>query len=125
MAASLLDNAEVFFQRFQQLFAELIGGDPKVREVLDWANRKVENETPTRVVIGRLNYLALGLIFDSDRSLSRERANECEIAYVRLSELGGTLKTKLPLMANSLTSLPLRINRLRRTRRSRWTLHGI
>lgn len=110
MTASLLDNAEVFFQRFRQSITELASHEPKVLELLVWADRKAQNDKPEGIAVGRLNYLSLALVFDTDRSLSRERATACQLLNVRLRELGHTLGTELHLLASGLTTLPLRIN---------------
>jgi hypothetical protein len=111
MTASLIDNAEVFFERFRQSIAEIIADDGSILEMLTWADRKARADgAPEEVVIGRLYYLCLGLIFDTDRSLNRERARACQVAYVRAQEFGRVLKFDVDLFSDRLTALPLSIN---------------
>jgi hypothetical protein len=111
MTASLLDNAEIFFERFRQSIAELIDDKPGIQTLLAWADRKAHAAgAPENVVMGRLYYLCLGLIFDTDKSLNRERARACQVAYVRTQELSRTLKSEIDLFRNRLTALPLGLN---------------
>jgi hypothetical protein len=111
MTASLLDDAEVFFRRFRQSIAELIADELSSLELFAWAARKAQAAgAPEDVVIGRLYYLCLGLIFDTDRSLNRERARACQVAYVRAQEFGRMLNSEVDLFSNRLTALPLSIN---------------
>jgi hypothetical protein len=111
MTASLLDNADVFFDRFQQSITELIADEQSIVEMLAWADRKAQSAVaPEEIITGRLYYLSLALIFDADRSLNRERARACQVAHVRARELGGTLKSNIDLFNNRLMALPLAIN---------------
>jgi hypothetical protein len=111
MTASLLDSAEVFFEKFRQSVAELIAGESNIIELLAWVDQKAQAAgMPEEVFIGRLYYLSLALIFDNDRSLNRERARACQVAYVRAQELGRTLKLDVDLFSNRMTVLPLSLN---------------
>lgn len=111
MTASLLDNAEEFFERFSQSIAEVVAGERGVVELLAWADRKAQSAgAPEDVVLGRLYYLSLALIFDTDRSLNRERARACQVSYVRAQEFGRTLKAEADLFGDHLAALPLSIN---------------
>ncbi|MCP9493364.1 MAG: NACHT domain-containing protein [Pyrinomonadaceae bacterium MAG19_C2-C3] len=111
MTASLLDNADEFFSQFQNSIIGLMIDDPHVIELFTWADRKAQAVgTPEEIIEGRLYYLSLALIFDTDRSLNRERARSCQLAYVHAEELGRTIKSGVDLFDNRLTSLPLTIN---------------
>jgi hypothetical protein len=50
------------------------------------------------------------LIFDSDRSLSRERARSCQVALLRAEEFCRTLNAEIDLVNNRLTAFPLGLN---------------
>lgn len=79
-----------------------------------WANRKARIGAGSNdVVIRRLYYLSLGLIFDNDRSMSRERARACQVAVVRAEQFVEMLNSDLDLFRNRLMAFPLGLNEKR------------
>jgi len=114
MTASLLNNAAVFFERFRAAIGELIQDEPNLVEMFEWANRKARTAAePDEIVIERLYYLSLGLIFDIDRSMSRERARACQVTLGRAEQFVGMLKSEVDLFRNRLTAFPLGLNKKR------------
>ena len=112
MAASLMDSAEVFFERFQQVIEQLASGFPNLMRLFDWADRKARRTTNPDIVAGRLYYLSLGLIFDNDRSMSRTRARACQAALAETEKFLG-LSQSSNLFRNQLMAFPLGLNERR------------
>jgi hypothetical protein len=111
MTASLLSNARVFFETFWEAVYELIRSESNLREMFAWADRKAaRGDAGKSVVMGRLYYLTLGLIFDKDRSLSRDRARALQVALSRAEQIGQILKSDVDLFKNPLTRFPLSLN---------------
>lgn len=111
MTASLLSNARVFFETFWEAIYELIRSEDNLTEMFAWADRKAgRGDAGENVVIGRLYYLTLGLIFDKDKSLSRERARALQAALSRAEHIAQILKSEVDLFQNQLTRFPLSLN---------------
>jgi hypothetical protein len=110
MTASLLSNARVFFETFWEAIFELIRSETNLKDMFTWANRKADSRNGENVVMGRLYYLTLGLIFDKDRSLSRDRARALQVALARAEHMGQKLRSEVDLFKNGLTRLPLSLN---------------
>jgi hypothetical protein len=114
MTASLLNNASEFFKRFRAATGEMIQNEPNLVEMFEWANRKAWTALESdEVVIERLYYLSLGLIFDIDRSMSRERARVCQVALGRAEQFVAVLRSEVDLFQNHLTAFPLGLNQKR------------
>jgi len=112
MTASLLSNAKVFFETFWEAIYALIRSESNLREMFAWADRKaLRADAGEDVVMGRLYYLTLGLIFDKDKSLGRERARVLQVALVRAEQVAQMLRSKVDLFKNQLTRLPLSLNK--------------
>jgi Predicted NTPase (NACHT family) len=109
MAASLMDSGDVFFERFQDTIAQFASGFPNLLKLFDWADRKARKAKNPDIVAGRLYYLSLGLIFDNDRSMSRNRARACQAALAESEKFLGPSQSS-NLFRNQLTAFPLGLN---------------
>jgi pyrimidine deaminase RibD-like protein len=112
MTASLLSNAKVFFERFWEAIFGLISSQSNLVELFSWADKKAQRgDAGEDIVMGRLYYLTLGLIFDNDKSLSRERARSLQAALARAEQVAQMLSSRVDLFKNQLTRFPLSLNK--------------
>jgi len=112
MAASLMDNTDVFFERFREAISQIASDFSNVIALFSWADRKARRVANQDIVIGRLYYLSLGLIFDNDRSMSRNRARACQAALAEAEKFLGTAQS-LNVFRYRLTAFPLGLNQKR------------
>jgi hypothetical protein len=112
MSASLMNNGEVFFDRFHDAIAEIAATFSALVEMFDWADRKARSSQCQNILLGRLHYLCLALIFDDDRSLSRKRARTCQATLAEAEKFLGPTQS-LRIIRNPLTAFPLGLNQKR------------
>jgi hypothetical protein len=112
MTASLMDNGDVFFQRFQEVIAQIAADHSSLIDMFSWADRKARLVKGQNIAVGRLYYLSLGLIFDNDRSMSRNRARWSQASLAEAEKFLGTTQS-LNIFRDRLTAFPLGLNQKR------------
>lgn len=113
MAASLMDNGDVFFQRFNETIGEIAANSTNVINLFQWADRKANIAHPEGIVTGRLYYLSIGLIFDNDKSMSRARARQCQAALAEAEKFLQASAQPVNIFHNPLTAFPMGLNQKR------------
>jgi hypothetical protein len=114
MTATLLSDTNLFFERFKEAIESMVGQSSNMLSMFEWADRQAKTSFDAeRLVVGRLYYLSLGLIFDIDRSASRERARICQVALTRAEQFVQLLQSEVDLFRHILTAFALGLNKMR------------